>query len=465
MTRRALIAATAALLAHLAAAGAPPGVSAQAREIFRTIVGYRTSQGLGQVPAMAGFLARTFEAGGFPAKDIRLLPLGETASLVVRYRGTGEGGRPIALLAHMDVVTARREDWRRDPFTLVEENGYFFGRGTLDIKSEVALLTATFLRLKAEGFVPTRDLVIAFSGDEETEMATSSDLVTNHRELVDAEFALNGDGGEGVLDETTGKTLVYHLQGAEKATASFDLTVRSPGGHSSAPRPDNAIYRLADALERLQAYRFPAMWNEWTIASLKATAASTPGALGEAMRRFAADPGEGEAADAIAASPQNVGRTRTTCVATMLRGGHADNALPQSATATVNCRIFPGTAIDEVHTALKRVCGEGVEVRVLGTPMASGPSPMRADVVAAVSQAVHASWPDVEIVPDMVPYATEGVVYRAAGIPTYGVGSPFRKDSDEFSHGLDERIPVYAFYAGLEHWDLLVTTLADSTRR
>ncbi|HVN77019.1 MAG TPA: M20/M25/M40 family metallo-hydrolase [Thermoanaerobaculaceae bacterium] len=460
--KRILAALALALVPAFAGAGAPAEVRARAREIFEAIIAFRTSVGLGQVPVMAEYLARTFEAGGFAAGDVRVVPLGETASLVVRYRGTGEGGRPIALLAHMDVVTARREEWRRDPFVLVEENGYFFGRGTLDIKCEVALLTATFLRLKAERFVPTRDLIIAFSGDEETEMATSRDLVRNHRDLVDAEFALNGDGGEGILDETTGKPLVYHLQGAEKAIASYEFTVHNPGGHSSYPRADNAIYELADALKRLQAYHFPVMWNEWTIASLRATAAVTPGALGEAMRRFAADPRDAAAADAIAASPQNVGRTRTTCVATMLRGGHADNALPQSATATVNCRIFPATGIDEVRSTLEKVAGAGVEVTTLGHPWSSGPSPMRSDVVAAVAEAVHASWPGVEIVPDMVPYATEGSVYRAAGIPTYGVCSQFIKDSDVFSHGLDERLPVASFYAGLDHWYVLLKALAGT---
>src|ERR1700685_442717 len=194
-----------------ARAGAPPAERAQAREIFEHIVGIESSVGKGNVPAVANYLAGLFLAGGFPAADVHVLPLGETASLVVRYRGNGRGGRPIDLIAHMDVVTANRGDWQRDPYRLIEENGFFFGRGTSDVKQEVALLTATFLRLKAEGFVPTRDLIIAFSGDEETEQATARDLVTTHRDLVDAEYALNGDGGGGVLSEGTAKPLIFYV--------------------------------------------------------------------------------------------------------------------------------------------------------------------------------------------------------------------------------------------------------------
>ncbi len=434
------------LLCCLAFSGSVP--------IFRTVVGER------EVPAIAGYLAGEFREGGFPADDVHILPLGETASLVVRYRGAGTGTRPILVLAHMDVVTAKPEDWDRDPFTLVEEHGYFFGRGTADNKADLTAITVAFLRLKAEGFVPTRDLVLLFTGDEETGMTTVRDAVTNHRDLVDAEFALNGDGGGGSLDENTGKPQVYYVQGAEKSYASFDLTARNPGGHSAQPRVDNAIYDLADALKALQAFRFPVMWNEWTLGSLKGAASATPGELGRAMGRFAADPHDQAAADILAASPQNVGKTRTTCVATRLVGGHADNALPQSATATVNCRIFPGMSAEEVRATLQRVVGAKIEVRALGNPQPSGASPIRPDVMAAVAKAVHASYPGVPLVPDMATYATDGSVCRAAGIPTYGVSGLFLKDSDDFSHGLNERIPVRSFHAALEHWYVLLKELA-----
>ncbi len=357
----------------------------------------------------------------------------------------------------MDVVEANPSDWLRDPFKLVEENGYFFGRGTADVKQEVALLTTTFLRLKAEGYVPSRDLVIALSGDEETGMDTASDLAIK---LAGAEFALNGDGGQGVLNDATGKPEVYYLQGAEKYYASFELITHNPGGHSSQPRSDNAIYELADALEALKAYRFPVMWNDWTLGSFKESAKATPGALGEAMAKFAADPHDTAAADTLSASPLFVGKVRTTCVATMLKGGHAENALPQSAVATINCRIFPGVAVAEVQAQLQRLAGAGVAVTAIDTPYWSDASPLRDDVMRAVTAAVHASYPGVPITPSMSSGASDGLFVRAAGVPTYGVSEILMKDSDDFSHGLNERVPVLAFYNGLTHWRVLLTELA-----
>ncbi len=443
-------------------AAAPDSVRADARVILDKIVSIPSSAGLGQVPAVAKYLADRFRAAGFPEEDIHILPAGETASLVVRYRGNGKGGKPILVLAHMDVVTAKPEDWERDPYRLIEENGYFFGRGTQDIKGEISLITATMLRLKAEQFVPTRDLIIAFSGDEETTMVTTRELATRYRALTDAEFALNGDGGGGSLDSSTGKPQYYKLQGAEKSYASFTLTAHNPGGHSSQPRPDNAIYELADALKALQGYSFPVMWNDWTIGGFKSAASSTPGEIGQAMAKFAANPGDPVAAAVLAGSPSMVGRTRTTCVATMLAGGHADNALPQSATATVNCRIFPGTRVAEVRDTLQQVAGDKIEVKVHGDSYEGPPSPLRDDVTAAVTRAVHASYPGVPVVPDMAPYYTDGSTFRGAGIPTYGVSSLFMKSTDEFAHGLNERVPVAAFYAGLDHWYVLLTTLAGT---
>jgi acetylornithine deacetylase/succinyl-diaminopimelate desuccinylase-like protein len=442
------------------ATAAPDAVRAQAREIFANIIGIESSIGKEKVPAVAGYLAERFKAGGFPAADIHILPLGETASLVVRYRGNGSGGRPIAFIAHMDVVTAKRSDWERDPYRLIEENGYFFGRGTSDVKQEVALLTATFLRLKAEGFVPTRDLIIEFSGDEETAQDTARDLVTAHRDLVDAEFALNGDGGGGVLSEGTAKPLIFYVQGAEKSSAQFLLTTHNSGGHSSQPRPDNAIYDLADALKAVQRYEFPVSWNEWTLGDLKAASLVTKGALGEAMARFAADPGNAAAAAEIAKNPAFIGRIRTTCVATMLAGGHAENALPQSATATINCRIFPGTSAADVQKTVQGLVGPAVDVRQGYDAIVSNASPMRADVMNAVAKAVQASDPGVPVVPTQASYATDGAVYRNAGIPTYGVGGVFELDSEHFAHGLNERIRVTEFYKGLTYWKVLIKALA-----
>ena len=453
----------AGLLAGAAAVAAPviPDSSrAEAREIFATVIGYETSIGNGQVPKMADYLAERFRKGGFPADDVHVVPLGETASLVVRYRGDGSGGRPIAFMAHMDVVAARRSDWKRDPFQLTEEGGYFFGRGTIDIKSEVALLTETFLRLKADGFVPTRDLVIVFSGDEETAQVTADDLAVHHRDLVDVEFALNGDGGGGVLNEQTGKPQQFYVQGAEKSSATFSLTARNPGGHSSMPRSDNAIYDLAAALTAVQHYQFPIMTNAWTLGDFRAAGALTPGPLGAAMLKVAANPKDRAAAALIAGNPSYVGKLRTTCVATMLAGGHAENALPQSAVGTVNCRIFPGTTPASVQKTLQALAGPRVEVTMNYEPLVSDASPLRRDVIEAVEKAVAAANPGAVIVPTMAAYATDGAVFRKRGIPTYGVGSVFTKNSEEFAHGLDERIPVASFYNGLVYWDVIIHALA-----
>jgi len=443
-----------------AIAQAPRATVDEAHELLRTTVAFETSAGLGNVPKMAEFLADRLRGGGFAAEDVHVVPLGETASLVARYRGDGSAGRPILLLAHMDVVPARAEEWERDPFTLIEEKGFFFGRGTYDVKGEIAVMVATLLRLKHEGFVPTRDVVLVLSGDEETDQATAQDLVTNHRDLVDAELALNGDGGGGFDDDTTGEPRVFYLQGAEKTYATYELATHNPGGHSSRPRDDNAIYDLARALDKLAAFRFPVEWNDWTIGGFRAAGAATPGAVGDAMRRFAADPHDAASAEVLAHEPSYVGRTRTTCVATMLAAGHAENALPQTATATVNCRIFPGTTPGEVLATLSRLVGEGVEVKLLGDPKSAPASPLRDDVVAAVTAAVHASYPGVPIVPDQAPYATDGKVFRAAGIPTYGVSGLFLRPSDEFSHGLNERVPVDAFDRDLTHWYVLIQKLA-----
>ena len=440
---------------------APAAERAQAREIYSHIVAMDTSVEGRRVPEMAAYLAGKFRAAGFPAADIHVLPLGETASLVVRYRGDGSGGGPILLMAHMDVVTAHRSDWVRDPFKLVEENGYFYGRGTADNKSGVALLTSMFLSLRAEGFRPTRDLIIAFTGDEETAGLTATSLVREHPELIDAAYALNSDAGAGTLNEQSGAPEGYGLQTAEKTYASFTLTARNSGGHSSQPRPDNAIYDLTDALARVRGYQFPVMWNDTTVASFRAAGAVTTGPLGAAMARFGAHPGDRGAAATLSASPFHVGQLRTTCIPTLLQAGHADNALPQSAVATINCRIFPGVAIGDVQAQLQRLAGEKIQIAPLADNyIASDASPLRPEVLAAVTEAVHANYPGVPVIPSMSSGASDGVFYRAAAIATFGVGEIFIKDSDDLSHGLDERVPVSTFYNGLTHWRILLTKLA-----
>jgi carboxypeptidase PM20D1 len=437
-----------------------------ALEIFRDIIAVRSAEGHEKVPDVANYLANRFREGGFDDEDIHVVPLtlstGEkTASLVVRYRGNGSSGRkPILMIAHMDVVEALPGDWERDPYTLVEENGYFFGRGTLDNKFGVTMLTTTFLRLKAEGFTPSRDLILAFSGDEETRMETIRDLTTAHRDLIDAEYVLNADGGSGLLDHDN-KAVAYYLQAAEKAYASFELTVRNPGGHSSMPRKDNAIYELATVLKNIEAYAFPVQVNDVTLGYFKVMASMTPGESGDAMRRFVEHPDDADAIDIISRDPAKVGLIRTTCVATMLRAGHAENALPQSATATVNCRIFPGVPFDAVRDTLKEVAGNpSVEIVTLDDPRAGPASELNEEVVGAVSDSVHARYPGIPIIPYMAAYATDGRETRLAGMPTYGVMGVFIREEDEFSHGLNERVAVNQFYGALEHWYRILHTLA-----
>lgn len=317
----------------------------KALEIYRTIIEMRTAPGLGKVPEMAAYLAGELKAVGFTDDDIAILPSTDTAGLVVRYNGDGSSEKkPILFLGHMDVVDAKQEDWKLDPFKLTEKDGYFFGRGTIDNKFGIANLTQTFIRLKEEGFTPTRDLVLVFTGDEGYAMATTQMLAYDRKDLTDAEFALNSDGG-GYLSES-GNALGYGVQAAEKTYATFELTVRNAGGHSSRPkRTDNAIYDLSDALLAIKAYEFPVKSNSITRENFANLGKSVGGDLGKAMTRFANNPRSKRAARRISENPVYVGFLRTTCITTMLSAGHAENALPQSATATVNCRIFPGTTV------------------------------------------------------------------------------------------------------------------------
>ena len=439
-----------------------------ALEIYRHIISVRSAAGHGNVPEVANYLADRFRDGGFDNADIHVLPQTlstgeETASLVVRYEGNDSSGRePILLIAHMDVVDALPEDWERDPFTLVEEGGYFFGRGTLDDKFGITTLTTTFLRLKAAGFVPNRDLILGFTGDEETGMETTRALANDYRELTDAEYVLNADGGGGFLDHN-GKAMAFMVQAAEKTFASFELTIRNPGGHSSLPRPDNAIYELATVLKNIEAYTFPTQTNDITRGYFEKSAAVTPSPVGDAMKRFAANPGDQEAIAVLRQSPMQNSVTRTTCIATMLSAGHAENALPQSATATVNCRIFPGVAVDDVRARLIEVAGnDALEIEIRQEAVSSPASPINEEINAAVTKAVHNQHPDIPIIPYMAPYGTDGKEMRLAGMPTYGVMGLFIKEEDEFAHGLNERVQVDVFFAALEYWHDMLTDLAGN---
>ena len=439
----------------------------EALEIFRDIISMRTAAGHGKVPAMAEYLAQRFRDAGIDEEDIEVIPMAvsngeEVASLVVRYRGNGLANKkPILLLAHMDVVDAIRSDWVRDPYTLIEEDGYFFGRGTSDNKTGIAVLTATFARLQREGFTPTRDLIIAFTGDEETTMENIQALVTEHRDLVDAEFVLNSDAGGGYRDHNH-DPVAYLLQAAEKTYVDFELTIRNPGGHSSRPRADNAIYELATVLKNIEQYRFPSRINEVTEGYFREMAPLVGGELGEAMGEYARNPGNPEAQAVLETHPSEVGTTRTTCVATMLRAGHAENALPQSATATINCRVFPGVPAEEVKAQLFRAAANpALEINSIYDANEGPMSPLREDVTAAVAEAARTNYGDVPLIPEMSKGATDSQYTRMAGMPSYGVSGLFMRPEDMFAHGLNERVPVDSFFTALDYWHQVLTELGS----
>lgn len=427
-------------------------------DLYRDVISYRSVEGRGGMQPLAQMLADRFVKGGFAEKDVHYLPMpNDTAALVVRYEGTDPSLKPVVLMAHMDVVEALPEDWERDPYTLIEEDGYFYGRGTMDNKEGVTVLTHNFLRLKAEGYKPKRTMIIAFSGDEETQMATTAALYTKHLNLTNAEFALNTDGGGGTMDEK-GNPLGMSVQTGEKTYMSFTLSAKNPGGHSSQPRDDNAIYDLAEALVKLKAFRFPLKSNDTTVAFMKEMATRESGELATALAAFAKNPQDAKAAAVIWKYPSYVGITRTTCVATMLKGGHAENALPQTAVGTVNCRVFPGETVPEVKANIEKAIANNtaIEVTVLDDPAPSPVSPLREDVMGMVTASIHTQYPDVKITPYMAPYATDGKWSRLAGIPTYGVSGLFLGPDDDRSHGLDERVPAGSFFKSNAYWyDLL----------
>ena len=437
----------------------------QARQIYEKVITFRTSQGQGQVPPMVAYLEGVLREGGISADNIAKLPKAETVGMLVRVPGTDRNAKPILFSAHMDVVDARPEDWKRDPYKLIEENGYFYGRGTIDNKGGVVALMSTILRMQKDGVKPQRTLVFAFIGDEETgldEADGTTRQVAAHPWVKNAEYAINTDAGGGLLSPD-GKPIIYLVQGAEKTYATFELTATNQGGHSSRPRTDNAIYEIAKAVTRIDEYRFPAMSNELTRAYLGAVGKVTPGPAGEMLKRFAANPQDSAAADAIAGIPEFAGTTRTTCVATMLSGGHAENALPQKATATVNCRIFPGVAFEDVQKQLTTLVADPkISVKVLGAPFSGPVSELRPDIERAITQSIHERYPGVAVTPYLESGGTDGMVYRTAGIPTWATSGIFIKPDEMFAHGLDERIPVKSFYDGLDHIHDLALALGGS---
>ncbi|MEH6791633.1 M20/M25/M40 family metallo-hydrolase [Parasphingorhabdus sp.] len=437
-----------------------------ARDIYRDVIAFRTARGQQQVPAMVAYLVDRFKKAGFSDEDIQVTDYdseGEkTQGLMVTYRAKpGSTDKPIVLLGHMDVVDALAKDWVRPPFTLTEEDGYFFGRGTDDNKYGITNLTATFLRLKAEGWQPSRDLVLVFSGDEETGMVSTVAQARYVAENIDPAFVLNSDAG-GIALAEDGTPVAFRVQSAEKTFATYEMTVTNPGGHSSRPRSDNAIYELAEALGKIAAYQFPVRATDLTRSYFATAGKLTPGDLGQAMLRFAEDPSDAEAIATLQADPETVGTLGTTCVATMLSAGHAENALPQSATATVNCRIFPGEGAAATEAKLKEALGNDTISFKLVTDVTESPaSRLRDDVKAALRNSLDKRYPGLTILPYMESGGTDGMHYRTLGYDTVALSGAALKASDMFAHGLNERLPVDSFYGGLDHWYWILKDLAE----
>lgn len=468
----AFLAAMPAMTAPVSADKLSPDRHRAAHDMFEHLVNIPTVFGRGNVPTLATYLAEQYRLAGFAADDIKVIPYDssdpvgkvtdKTAALIIRWRAPGKPkGKPILLMGHMDVVEAKREDSSTDPFVLTERDGYYYGRGTIDMKDGIVGISQAIFDLRRAGFKPTRDVVVFFTGDEETNGIGANRGATEWTKDFDIDFGLNADGGGGGFF-ADGRPAGFQMQTAEKTFAGYTLTVRNRGGHSSKPRKDNAIYSLAHALDRIEAHRFEPVLSETTRAYFNERQKQEKGALGDAMRAWLANPMDGAAADAIENDESEVGLTRTRCVPTRLFAGHADNALPQLATAMINCRIFPGIDPNEVLRELTAVVADPeVVVTRNDNYTASLSSPLRADVTAAYAKAVHALHPGAPIAPEMSTGASDARPFRVAGIPVYGAdGAWIVVPVDYRAHGKDERLPVKALDDNVAHWKILLTELA-----
>ena len=439
-----------------------PATKELAVGIFRQIVEINSTDSVGSVTAVSKAMQQRFLDAGFPASDIFVGgPNDRKENLVVRYRGTGVHP-PILFIGHEDVVEARREDWTTDPFQFVEKDGYFYGRGTQDMKDCDAILVTTFLRLHQEGFKPDRDLILALTADEEGGASNGVDwLLKNHPELMKAAFAFNPDGGG--VDLQNGKAISADVDASEKLYADYQLTTTNPGGHSSLPVPDNAIYHLADALERLQHYQFPFELNAITRAYFEKLATLEPAQTAADIHAILATPPDPAAIARISTSAEWNSTLHTTCVATRLQAGHANNALPQMAQANVNCRILPGHSREEVRQDLIRVFDDAkISVRYVddggglhsGAPDSKGPPPvaLQPEVMNPLEKLVAVYWPGTPVVPDMATGASDSVFTNAAGIPTYNWSAIELETNDVRAHGKDERLPETSFWKGVQFW-------------
>ena len=431
-----------------------------AREIFKQLIEINTTDSSGDNTRAAEAMAARFRSAGFPAADVQVLaPVPRKGNLVVRLRGTG-AGRPILFLGHLDVVEARRSDWPWDPFEFREQEGYFYGRGTSDMKGDDATLVAAFLRMKRENFRPARDLILALTSDEEGGPANGVDwLLTQHRTLIDAQFCINTDSGGGHIKN--GKHVYMSMQAAEKVFLSFKLEVTNNGGHSSLPVKNNAIYHLADGLSRLSKFDFPVRLFDVTRAAFERSANVYVGQLGADLKTMVQNPADPAAVARLSAIPFYNAQMRTTCVATMLSGGHAENALPALAAAVVNCRLLPIDNAADVKRTLQQVIADPkIQLTEIKEPVITPYKPIDPGVMAAVTASTAKLWPGLPVVPTMATGASDGIYLIRSGIPTYGVSGIFGDEDDVRAHGRNERILVKSFDQGVDFIYDLATRLA-----
>ena len=438
-----------------------------ATEVLAELIPIRTTVDHSEetVRALKAMATRLTDAGFAPTDIVVVQPESDCAALVARYRGNGESGNgPLLLMAHIDVVPADPANWEFDPFSFSERSGYYHGRGSSDNKAGVATLIANFVRLRREGFTPDRDLIVVLTGDEEVGGDAISYLMRERRDLIDAELALNADAGGGEYGPD-GKPHVFYVQTSEKVYQSYRLTATSPGGHSALPTPDNAIYSLAAALARLADHRFPFRLNEDTRLYLQRTAAFADERKAADMIAVTEHEIDLEAAGRLASSSLHLNsQMRTTCVATQLEGGQAENALPQSASAVINCRILPGEAPDAVKAELRRVIGdETITVEKLWDDLPSPPTRISAELMRILEDLVDSMWPDTPVIPRMSAGASDALFVRNGNIPVLGVAGYFRDPDDDRAHGPNERIGIKEFHEGVEFWYRMLKRLSSST--
>jgi acetylornithine deacetylase/succinyl-diaminopimelate desuccinylase-like protein len=447
---------------HAAGQPEPLADRALAREILNELIEIPTTQADGTTRAAQAIAVRLLNAG-FPKEDVQVITSdAKVANVVARLRGRTPRAKGVLLMAHIDVVPARREDWSVDPWTFLERDGWFYGRGTADNKAGAAMLVANIITLKRAGWQPARDLIVLLTADEETAQRAIQALVTKHRELIDADLAFNTDGGGVMLKD--GRPAVFEVQASEKIYADYQLEVTDAGGHSSLVRPDNPIYTLAAALTRIGDHQFPLHVNDLTRMFFERSAATESGQTAIDMRAVAALPPDPAAAVRLSRTPVYNAQLRTTCVATRVEAGHANNALPQLARAVVNCRILPGLSGADVEAVIRRLAGEKVKVTVIEPPIASPPSTLTPALVSRIEALVTRHWPMIPVIPMMQSGATDGMYTRSGGIPTYGVSAIDSNPDDERAHGMDERVSVESFYKATQFWLELMRTFGNDTQ-